>query len=540
MTSSARRRWLYALVTLLALLLLVRALEVRLPEMTRPFWEDEIHHNEPIVATHSIAELNRHPLFIWEFQPVFDYAVRQVFWFKLFGAQELGIRIPSLIFGVLMVEVLFALSLWLFRARGIDPFLAAFLAFLVALWLVNNPTEIHDAAEARHYSFISLASTLFCVLFFVNDGTPAPAFAAVSLLFGNLHFFSLPMIALAYGALSVQGLAQRPRRWAPLAWAVGVAVALALCTRFINYTPFQMLLKGPPAEVNQAKPHLAQAFREGLGIWVEFQRYLALPLPAWILWLLIGLTTWLKLRWRKILFVAAVFVALPAFFVYCRYRSSYTFYPRYFAPFCGIGAATLLLFAEAVIDGWQRFGARLRQPNRVAIVLVAVAALLFGVPSALKNAFAEAGSFRRLPQNFSPYFRAYEEIKRSGKPVFVLHSHCFTNDIPIMYLQFIGDPIKARHHVADSKGCESSVSFVKGALDDFLRTAHGMVVLDQKEDDCSARSTAPAESLPPGVQVRKVQSVSNCIWEVEGAQSRSELGAVAKAVKFDGLAEIYR
>jgi len=154
------------LIFALAGLLVVRALDLRVPEMTRPVWEDEVHHNYVILASADMGQLRHNSRYLFQYQPLFDFWTRKTLWFPFLGINERAMRIPALVYGVALVLLVYAFALISFAVR-MKLWWAALLAFCAALWVVNNPTMVHFSAEARHYSLIALASTLWCGLLFL-------------------------------------------------------------------------------------------------------------------------------------------------------------------------------------------------------------------------------------------------------------------------------------------------------------------------------------------------------------------------------------
>jgi hypothetical protein len=226
------------------------------------------------------------------------------------------------------------------------------------------------------------------------------------------------------------------------------------------------------------------------------------------------------------------FIVVPFLFVYFRLRSDYPFGPRYFTPFFGLGFAMLLTVAECALAAISRAATAMdrRWVTTLGAVIVGVTALLtFGVPHTLAKV-ADRSGLRVPASNFSPYFQLYGELRASQRPLFVLHSHCWANDIPLLYLQYVGgETYRAGYQVADSKGCETRASDAREALRSFLEVnPRGLVVLDDKERDCS---TSVNPSVAGEARVERVR-LPVCVWTISGASSIDEVRAVAEAVGF--------
>lgn len=520
-------------LALLAGVLLLRAVELRIPEITRPFWEDEIHHNEPILASPTLTALSEHNMMIAQSQPLLDFVVRKFFWFPIHGHQEYALRLPSLVYGALAGPLAFFLAFGIFRRRDSSFAEATALAFLVGLWAVDHPQLIYDSGEARHYSLVAALSLAWCLLFFLRDATPRLPFVVITLLFANVHFFALVLVATGYAWWIQQGL--RQRRFFDVALAAGTLGAVIATLWFFERPQLEMLLSNPPNRtVSGEVPFLAglhAALGGGFDLWLDFQTYLAFPLPWWLWWAVLCAGA-LLLRARFLApLVAAGLLLMPAFLAYCRMRSSYTFAPRYFSPFFGIGAAAVAAALLLGARGYTRIVASRPAWRRPILATGAVAlAVMFSVPAFALRIGPDVSKLHRPPQNFSPYYRVYEEIKRSDLPVFVLHNHCYANDIPRMYFDHIGEHPYRRYRVADAMGCEGSTRRVRYRIEEFLRTSPptALVVLDQKEQDCGQRTSAPVE----GMRIERVKSTTECVWIIQGARSFDDVRVAAERTGF--------
>lgn len=223
-----------------------------------------------------------------------------------------------------------------------------------------------------------------------------------------------------------------------------------------------------------------------------------------------------------------------------RFRSSYPFGQRYFSAFFGLGLVTVSAGLDIALRYWQSLALRMPEQRRAAATVVAVVALAatFGAPRFAYALVSEVRVVRRPPKNFSPYFRAYAEIVDAGKSAFVIHTHCWTNDIPALYFYFIvraarpAWPLNMWLYWGDALGCEEPLSALKSRVGDFLAkhmADGGAIVLDDKERDCGNRSV-PA--VPPPASVERFHSVSACMWKVRGVSTLAQLADVAERVHF--------
>jgi hypothetical protein len=121
-------------------------------------------------------------------------------WMRAFGTSEIAVRSLSIVFGILLVTVV-----WRFHSRQA--------ALLVAFW----PVLVELSAEARAYSLFALAATTHYLLAREKNGNP---------LLGALAALVI-MYAHAYGVLFV--LASNAVTWKKSwRWYVGQAAALVL------------------------------------------------------------------------------------------------------------------------------------------------------------------------------------------------------------------------------------------------------------------------------------------------------------------------
>lgn len=538
----ATKRGFWTLAISFGVILVLRALEVRLAGFQRPFWEDEIHHNHAVIVSPTLEAIQNHPMFIAMYQPFLEFALRKLFWFKLFGFQERGLRIPSLFYGVSTVILVYvAISLFLAKRPGWSRVAALLLGFLITLVAVNNETAVHYSTEARHYALIGLASTAWFILFFLYDARPSWLFALTSVILGNTHFFALPIIAGGYGIVILRALWKR--QWLALPFAALALYAVYWSTLHINWPQFDQLLHNAPnqttGEVMPTVATLKTAWKEGWKLWLAYGESLQLPLPPWLIWLFVVASIFFARALLVGRLVCVVFVGLPLFFTYMRVRSTYPFGDRYFAPFTGVGVASLAMAVAAAADLMMKLPERRRMP--VGAGVLAVFALLVGAPKFAWGSLADLGQMRVPPENFSPYWKIYEEIKHENVPVFIVHRHCYCNDIVHLYMSWLGSPRTSWFDTIDSRGCEATAqvgkSWVQSFLSDPNKGPKGMVVLDNKESDCK---NTPTPSLPPPLSMEKVQSSTWCVYKVRGARTVQELGVAAKAIKMDAASDFFQ
>lgn len=129
-------------------LILLIALTLRFISLNQSLWLDE--------AINILAAKNN---FFWDmvtnyakydFHPP-GYFVIIWLWTKLFGYSEIAVRLPSVIFGVLTVLIIYQIGKKLY---------SKFMGLLAALLLAINPLHIYYSQEARMYSFATFAVCL--------------------------------------------------------------------------------------------------------------------------------------------------------------------------------------------------------------------------------------------------------------------------------------------------------------------------------------------------------------------------------------------
>lgn len=120
------------------LLILTFGGALRIPGMTESLWFDELWCTDLVVGS-SLALAKQ---FLTNVHPPF-YAVFMFLWTKVFGDSELAIRLPSLLFGLLSIWLVYVIARTLAdRKTGL----------ISALLLAVSPAHIWYSQEARPYS----------------------------------------------------------------------------------------------------------------------------------------------------------------------------------------------------------------------------------------------------------------------------------------------------------------------------------------------------------------------------------------------------
>ncbi len=138
-------------MTLLAIVFIASIL--RIINLNQSLWLDEAIN---VLATKNYSLLGMITEYAKaDFHPP-GYFIIIWIWTKIFGTGEIAVRIPSLIFGVLTIYVVYLIGKKLYSKT---------LGFLSAFLLAINPLHIYYSQEARMYSLATLAVSLNVLLF---------------------------------------------------------------------------------------------------------------------------------------------------------------------------------------------------------------------------------------------------------------------------------------------------------------------------------------------------------------------------------------
>jgi len=242
-------------------LIVLAALAVRLPELGRSLWIDELITDW--VTGAGWAELLPRSWIANLGPPYFSFA-----WFsrELFGASESALRLPSLLAGLLLIVALWAC----FRELEVAPWAAlvgcSFAAF--------DPNALEYAVTARPAALVALGSLLHTIAFLrIMRGSRAPR--ADWIAWVGFHVFCFYLHYTALLALAGQGvylLLARPRRAGRVKrFAIGAAAIAVLCLPALGQLQYLFTHRGTlgfmqPEEISE--------------VFVAFfpDRYLLIPL----------------------------------------------------------------------------------------------------------------------------------------------------------------------------------------------------------------------------------------------------------------------
>lgn len=520
-------RWL--LISFALALLCGLALERCLPQISRPYWEDEVHHNFAVLNARSALDLPKN--IKHHMQPCLDYLLRMYVWLPIVGQAELSFRLPSLASRLLVIAGVFSGG-WLFLRRqqfGVPAALT--ISFLLGWWVVRMPTENYLAVEARHYAFVSLMSLLWAMIAVLPERPHAGMLFLGSFLFANTHFFAVPLILAVYlMEMAEATIGKDVPRALRLIAALGGLLTL---TVLVNFKPLFFSFQSP---LSADRLTLSKAIAAGMRIWWDYQAYLALPAPLLIVWLPL-FTRIKKSNVRRLL--ACIYLVMPAFFIYVRLRTSYNFSPRYYTPYLGLGVVAMLLFIDSLVDWIKMIGER--WPTlQVKPTWTPIAASLVGCLAAavsIHDLYSHREQLALPAWNFSPYYHNYAALQTEKAPVFLLAHEKLPGDVPLFYLNHVARGDSARR-VPTLASCMSDPAAERRELEAFLQEhPDGVIALDKTPAMIQPSMLKPASMLQDrwqrhGIEVEETNHLPCFIWKVRGARGVADLAEIAKTLGF--------
>ena len=146
-------------------ILSIRALELRLPNLMEDFHDAELLNNYYILFSTHIRSLL---IYIAPtFQTFLDFFIRKIVWITLLGHNEIAFVIPNLFYSLLCIMFGYISSYMLFQKELGNKLLSFIFGFIIAYWVLVNPSQIAIANEARMYSFTALISMIWFYLYFI-------------------------------------------------------------------------------------------------------------------------------------------------------------------------------------------------------------------------------------------------------------------------------------------------------------------------------------------------------------------------------------
>ncbi len=293
------------------LLLILLAFSLRLHNLDAfSFWTDE--GLTPERAGYPIAQILRNEVVIQGFvskdtHPPLYYLIIH-FTSRLLGESDFAYRFPSVVFGVLLVPLLYQFGRRLERIE---------LGMLVALLVTVNPLQVYYAQEARMYTLLVLLGAAASYVLWRASSDPALTRAKLVryvALYAVLAGLTIYTHYTAVFLIAIQALFWAILLWRQgLKWLIigGLAVAVLAAIPLIPYT-IPRLFTGAEANYSYVSPatmlqDVVHFFNQGLT--TDFSRWTvrALDVLAFIL-LLLG--TWAARPWLKRSFLLTYLLAV--------------------------------------------------------------------------------------------------------------------------------------------------------------------------------------------------------------------------------------
>ncbi len=196
-------------------LLLLGALLLRLPHLTESLWYDETWYTYVFLKSSSL-----HQVFFGDVHPPL-YPLIMLAWLGLFGDGELAVRLPSLLFGLGSIVLLFMLTKrWFGRAT----------AWVASGWLALSPVHIWYSHEAKN-NMLLLLLTLLAVYWLQRAWRTDRlrdwilfVISALAALWTNI--FALCVVAALFAWLLIQVLREKGRPRLRALLISGIAIVL--------------------------------------------------------------------------------------------------------------------------------------------------------------------------------------------------------------------------------------------------------------------------------------------------------------------------
>lgn len=296
------------------LAVLHRAIQIRWPLFTKPFWLDEIVHNQSLMKADSFQSLRA--IISGHYQPVLEYALRKFFWFPLTGHQEAALRVPNLVYSGLTLAIVYFSAYGFLKTSLRSKKFAILGAIAMGFLCATHKIESQHAVEARHYSLVALASAIWFLVFFRFESGRRPfLLVAASFLFLNVHFFSIPFVAIAIGYELFHKI-KLGRREEACFWSAALFL-MAAFTLWVNFPALRESFFSPPAMLNPGQVSLQKALPRARALWWELIGFVSSPwLPGLcLIFVLGGVGLFFKDRRTGVaLLLFALLFLLPAFF----------------------------------------------------------------------------------------------------------------------------------------------------------------------------------------------------------------------------------
>ena len=347
-------------------LLMLTGLVMRLPILGVGLWRDEASSYFNAVLDDPGAFWER--LIFSELNPPAYYLLLHE-WIGVFGANDIAIKLPSLVFGLLMIPTAYLLG----RTVGSPA------AGLIAAWLATiSHDSIYYSQEARPYTFAAVLATLttvFAIRSFQgrHQGWFLFAFALSGATLIYVHYSGLIFLGVLF--LGTMFLAWRKAIEGPLLLHLSAYTAI-----FFLYLPwllvfFQHLQTGTPWTVKASLSELPVLYARNLSHSLPWDGG---PLSKLLVDMLIlaalGASLVRYLRWeraarnRNIPSDASILILGASFFLIAAIFTGMSYSGRYLFPFLSLVHVFLSIWLLRLIRLFQ--DVRWFSPEPVALCLV--------------------------------------------------------------------------------------------------------------------------------------------------------------------------
>lgn len=167
---------------MMIILILIVGLILRLISLNQSLWLDEA--TSALVSKMSLGDLFSR-FMPFDFHPPLYYLILN-FWVKVFGSSEISLRIPSVIFGVLTVYVVYLISVNLKLKNK----------YLASLLLATSGLHVYYSQEARMYSLATLLVSIVVYLYLKRSWLLLSITLPILFLSDYLSILILPVLLL--------------------------------------------------------------------------------------------------------------------------------------------------------------------------------------------------------------------------------------------------------------------------------------------------------------------------------------------------------
>lgn len=163
---------------------LILSFIVRLINLNQSLWLDEAIEALAVKNNSFIELVSRYAVF--DYSPPLYHVILKA-WTNIFGYSEISLRLPSVVFGVLTVALVFLIAKKLFNHK---------VAFLAGTFLALNPLAVYYSQEARRYSLAALAITASVYFFLQKKWFWFGLALLIALYTDYLTWFMIPIFFL--------------------------------------------------------------------------------------------------------------------------------------------------------------------------------------------------------------------------------------------------------------------------------------------------------------------------------------------------------